>query len=48
LAESCIEPKNPLPERVLKLGDKKVNQTGHFSNLFLEDLALVAELAILK
>jgi len=28
LAESCIEPKNPLPERVLKRGDKKVTRIG--------------------
>jgi hypothetical protein len=28
LAESCIEPKNPLPERVLKRGDKKVTPSG--------------------
>ena len=28
LAESCIEPKNPLPERVLTRGDKKVTRIG--------------------
>jgi len=28
LAESCIEPKNPLPERVLKRGGKKVTRIG--------------------
>jgi hypothetical protein len=44
IVESCIEPKNPLPERVLKRGDKKVTRILHFSNQWLADLELVAEL----
>jgi len=46
LIAAGIELKNPLPEWVLKSGDKIVRQTGRFSNRFLGDLKQLAGILI--